>query len=77
MRGNASRRPDFQRTKQSHQTEMAMFLANATDSVFAAITLDLLERRHGGKGGLSRKEIEYALTIARQSRERRAAGVVA
>ena len=76
MRGNATRRPDFQRTKQSHATELAMFLANASDSVIAAVTVDTLEQRHGGKGGLARKEIEYALTIARQGRARRA-GVVA
>ena len=77
MRGNASRKPDFQRTKASHGTELAMFLANASDASLAAVTLETLERRHGGKGGLSRKEIEYALTIERQGRARRAAGVAA
>lgn len=66
--GHARSRPDFQRTKSSHATELAMFLANASDRVLDAVSLDTLDRRHGGKGGLARKEIECALVVARQRR---------
>ena len=68
MRGNASRKPDFQRTKASHGTELAMFLANASDASLAAVTLETLERRHGGKGGLATRQIECRLAEARAFR---------
>ncbi|MFZ8340989.1 hypothetical protein ACO1LU_14565, partial [Staphylococcus aureus] len=61
---NASFRPDFQRTRASHRSELAMFFANASDRVLDAVSLDTLDRRHGGKGGLPRKEIECALIVA-------------
>lgn len=75
--GNASFRPDFQRTKQSFANDFKNWRLLATDPAFHATSIDALEARYGGRGGLSRKEIEYGYTIERQSRERRAAGVVA
>lgn len=68
MRGNASCKPDFQRTKASHGTELALFLANASDASLAAVTLETLERRHGGKGGMSSRDIECRLAEARAFR---------
>lgn len=65
-----SYRPDFQRTRMSHATDLAGWLAMATDAAINSTTLDALDRRHGGKGGLKRANIESKLLA---ERERRAA----
>ena len=72
FRGNATYRPDFQRTRLSHANDLALWLSIATDPVFNATTIDQLERRHGGKGGLKRADIESKVAAERLRREARA-----
>lgn len=70
-KGTASFGSSFQRTKATHQTELAMFLANASDHVLATISPETLDRRHGGKGGLARGTINCALLAELQRRTMR------